>query len=102
MFEIILRFRKLRYVPLKFRVLYCFFLLNKNLFIENYILSQRVHRSGLKNLNELMIHYSKISDLDLKDVIKKFIPSYNLSSGIYFVRLESDVSTQIQKITLIK
>ncbi len=77
--EIILRFRKLKYIPLKFRMLYCCFLLNKTTFIENYVISQRVHRGGFKYLSELIKYYSMISGLTTGEIYKKFILSFNNS-----------------------
>ena len=63
--EISLRFKKLIYMPLKFKILYCLFLLGKKAFIESYVICQRVHRGGFKNIDDLMEHYSKISDLSI-------------------------------------
>ena len=80
--EIILRFKKIIYMPLKFKILYCFFLLSKNAFIESYVLCQRVHRGGFKNLHGLMLHYSKISNVPIEQIYKKFIPN-KASSNFY-------------------
>ena len=73
--EIILRFKKLNYMPLKFKILYCFFLLRKKAFIESYVICQRVHRGGFKSLHDLLMHYSKISNLPINQIYKKFIPN---------------------------
>ena len=81
-FEIILRFRKLKDMPIKFRILYCCFLLNEKTFNENYVISQRIHRGGFKNLKELIKHYSLISGLTTEDIYKKFILSFN-NPGYY-------------------
>ena len=62
-------------MPLKFKILYCFFLLKKKTFIESYVICQRVHRGGFKNINDLVQHYSKISNLSINQIYEKFIPN---------------------------
>ena len=79
--EITLRFKKIIYMPLKFKLFYCLFLLGKKTFIERYVICQRVHRGGFKNLDDLMQHYSKISNLSINQIYKKFIP--NKVSNVY-------------------
>ena len=73
--EVTLRFKKLVYMPLKFKLFYCLFLLGKKTFIESYVICQRVHRGGFKNIDDLMQHYSKISSLSIDQIYKKFIPN---------------------------
>jgi len=73
--EITLRYKKLIYMPLKFKILYCIFLLGKKTIIESYVICQRVHRGGFKSVHDLMQHYSKITNLSINQIYKKFIPN---------------------------
>ncbi len=73
--EITLRYKKLIYMPLKFKIRYCFFLLGKRALTESYVICQRVHRCGFKNIHDLMQHYSKVTNLSINQIYKKFIPN---------------------------
>jgi len=70
--EMILRFYRLRYRPMRIRLAYSLFLLSPKTLKENLATRNRIYRGGFESENELFRHYEEISGLKFDEIEKYF------------------------------